>query len=224
MRLSRTFKIAIVIFLIFASAAFSWADNEKAQPNAAIGFGGSFGRYNIYTPSRGSDTLEWSNGYGIQGGFVFEQMFSNRIGIQSGLWYGESKIKVYDGKNAGDISLKTLSMPFYFVLSFNSQSVGFNFLGGFNFTRIVASDYNNNSIINEILLYVNENQIAMSGGFNIKFRITSFTDFFIGMLADFSLNKFINDTIKTDVTHLYNIRGTGGFMFRTNIFPISEKL
>ena len=73
----------------------------------------------------------------------------------------------------------------------------------------------------QVLDYINYNQVGAAGGLNFKFRISKFTDFFIGGISEFYFTNVMRED-ERDLAHVYNFRGITGFMFRTNIFPIFE--
>ena len=63
------------------------ADEAVTPPHISFGAAGSYNWYNGWQRRNGDMHMrnEFSSGYG--GGLVFEKMFNNILGINSGLWF-----------------------------------------------------------------------------------------------------------------------------------------
>ena len=224
------------LLIILASTLMAGAAEETPAPNASMGIMGTGGIGDVYTQSSGKH-MNWEKGPMYGGGFLFEKMLSNRFGVQSGLFYAEHHLSFTETdyssgtgqKVTYDLRSRGIGMPLYLVTSFNSTSVSLNFLAGFSLFHVLDSKLTFSRAgsrgTRDILIYVNENQAAISGGIMFKFRIWRFTDIFIGGIADFNLLNLLSDNARDDenVNYPYTFRGVAGIMLRTNIFPAREK-
>jgi hypothetical protein len=203
---------------------FSAAKGSVTDPNVSFGPAGSFGYFDIYTSGGGNDI---DSGILYGGGFIFEKMFSNRLGIHSGMQYQEVRLGFFNDDDEEDLFMRSYAVPLYLITSFNGTMFSLNLLTGFTFSHLVEVKFLKNPDTGDpeinLLQYMTQNQAALSAGLNLKFRIGRFTDFFIGSVGDFHITKMLNDRADSDNrNHFYNIRGITGVLFRTNLFPISE--
>jgi hypothetical protein len=219
-------KGLILLFYFFLNLpvwAFSAEPGRGNDPNVSFGIGGSFGYFNVYTKGGGGD---WDSGISYGGGFVFEKMFSNRLGIHSGMRYQEARFGFTDDDEEENIVMRSYAVPLYLITAANGRKFSLNVLTGFTFSHIGKVTLLENSDTGspdvDLLQYMEYNQVALSAGLNLKFRIGRFVDFFIGSIGDFHITKLLNENADGGQDHIYNIRGITGILFRTNLFPISE--
>lgn len=217
--------IILVYFCLNLSAqTFSAEPGSGNDPNVSFGFGGSFGYFDIYT--RGGEG-DWNSGFSYGGGFVFEKMFNNRLGIHSGMRYQEARLGFTDNGKEGKILMRSYAVPLYLITAFNGENFSLNMLTGFTFSHIgkatIQENSSNGTPEMNVLQYIKYNQAALSAGLSLKFKIGRFIDFFIGSIGDFHITKLLSETGNGENRdHIYNIRGITGILFRTNLFPISE--
>ncbi len=217
--------ILLISFLLNLPVwAFSAEKESINNPNVSFGLGGSFGFFDIYT--KGGDG-DWDSGISYGGGFIFEKMFGNRLGVHSGMLYREARFGFTDD-NEQKIVMRSYAVPLYLITSpVNRGNFSLNVLTGFTFSHLVQVKIQENSDTGEpeidVHQYMVSNQVALSAGLNLKFRIGRFVDFFIGSIGDFHITKFLSENDGGDQQdHIYNIRGITGVLFRTNLFPVSE--
>ena len=224
------------LIIILASPLTAGAAEESTAPNVSMGIMGTGGIGDVYTQSSGKH-MNWERGPMYGGGFLFEKMFSNSFGVQSGLFYAENLLSFTETdyssgtgeKVTYDLKSRGIGMPLYLVTSFNSTSVSLNLLAGFSLFHVLDSKLTfsgaGKSGTRDILIYVNENQVALSGGIMFKFRAWRFADLFIGGIADFNVLNLLSDNARDDETinYPYAFRGVAGIMLRTNIFPARER-
>jgi len=229
--------LLISIVIILSAPTLLPGAVEMPAPNVSMGLSGTLGRYDIYSQNNSSSSkMKWDTGPGYGGGLIFEKMFSNRFGVLSGLHYIDFRLSASEidsttgGKARYELRSRGLGMPLYLETSFSSPSVTLSFLAGFSFFHLFDSkitvDSGGATTRGNILIYINENQAALSGGIMIKFRVGAFTDLFVGGIAEYSLMNFFSDNARggdDEVNYLYNYRGIMGIMVRTNIFPILGK-
>ncbi len=226
---STAFILVFFCILILAVPGLPAVQESGEAPDASFGLGGSFGYFDIRTDGGGGD---WEPGMVYGGGFVFEKMFTNRLGIHSGMHYQEARFGFTDSNSDNNfeqnIHMRSYAVPLYLITSANGRKVSLNLLTGLTFSHILKATFLEDTGENipemSVLQYLEYNQVALSAGLNLKFRIGRFTDFFIGGIGDFHISKFVaekGDSDKED--HVYMIRGITGILFRTNLFPIADK-
>lgn len=209
------------------------SDDRYSSRNASFGFIGTFGAADIL--SIDSDVETDKPGITAGGGFVFEKMFSNHFGIHSGLLYRYMEFDITADVGMVDPleatwSFHTLSIPVLMILSANTENFSFNLLLGLTYVNIFQSEIENRSSViydmevQKALSYTNPHQVTVTGGINLKFRVTRFTDFFIGALADFHPTNLFRNGGSDDHLSIYSGRVMAGYMFRTDIFPIRSPL
>lgn len=217
------------------------ADDEPGpSPNVSFGLAGSYGWYNNWQ-RKGGDMImkhEFVPGYG--GGFVFEKMFNNILGIHSGLWFNQMNLVMkmkqritsltIDPMSLGytKMSMKgwTISFPLSLVTSLNASIFSFQIHAGIKYTHILKSEMtHNNPMLSiyrkkmDMMSLVYPSQFGFTLGFFFKFRTVSYVDIFFGGEAELYVTQLIKDN--SDVAHLFGLTVQAGVMFRTNIFPVS---
>jgi len=209
-------------------------DDRYSSRNVSFGFIGTFGAADIL--SIDSDVETDQPGLTGGGGFVLEKMFSNHFGIHSGLLYRYMEVDFTADVGMIDPleatwSFHTLSIPVLMIVSANTENFSFNLLLGLTYMNIFHSEIENRSSVlydmesQKALSYINPHQVTATGGINLKFRVTKFTDFFIGALADFHpTNLFRSGGGGDNHLSIYSGRIMAGYMFRTDVFPIRSGL
>src|SRR4030042_5061763 len=82
------FVIPISAWIIMISFSSSRADDEiEKPPNASFGAAGSVSGITAWERKKGEQHMRYNLTYGYGGGLVFEKMFNNLLGIQSGFWF-----------------------------------------------------------------------------------------------------------------------------------------
>ncbi len=194
-------------------------DEESSAPKASLGAGFTSGYYNLVTND--AEELSWEGGYGLGGGFVFEYMWTGVFGVHSGLWYIISYIDMKMGSDF-PITVKTRSeqivFPLYLITSYRQGRFGIGLLTGFNFMLVrkcefVSFPLNEDGRM-DVTEYIRYYQYGVAGGFEMKFGVTRFVDFFIGGLAEYYLQGFLKDVDQSSDC-LYDFRLMAGVLFRT---------
>jgi hypothetical protein len=240
-------KYSIISLVTAALFILSWAPPARADetteepPNVSFGIAGSFSGHGYWERKR-DDQHAWARlapGYG--GGFVFEKMFNNLIGIHTGLWFNRinsdirMKQRLTDLTNISIMNALpfklvgkgwSLSFPLSLLLSLNASVFSFNILGGIKYTHILESSLKpDNRMFTykrtfDLLPHMNQPQFGFSLGLHFKFRITRFTDLFFGCNGDLYVTDFMKD--RSGILLPYTLSVLSGVLFRTNIFPISD--
>jgi len=209
------------------------SDDRFSSRNVSFGFIGTFGAADIFSKDSGVETEE--PGPTVGGGFVFEKMFSNHFGIHSGLIYRYMEVDFTADVDMPDPleatwSFHTINIPVLLIASANTENFSFNLLFGLTYINIFQSEIENRSSFpfemesQKALSYINPHQVAVTGGINLKFRVTKFTDFFVGAIADFHPTNLFRSGGGNDHLSIYSGRVMAGYMFRTDIFPIPARL
>lgn len=241
---------SLLITLIVAASIIRPAraddDIDRKQPNAAFGFAGSAAEYSAWERKKGEMHTHYKFALGYGGGLIFEKMFNNTLGIQSGLWVNRIGIdmSLKQGVNPLNVSLASIlsslitikfnsniwsiGIPVSLVISVNASIFSFNILPGMKYSQIVESKFKFNRLMRFITLasnvdmmpYISNAQIAFTLGICFKFRVARFVDLFFGLGGELNVNELTkgNDSIAL----LFNVNANAGLMFRTNIFPIGN--
>jgi hypothetical protein len=207
--------------------------NSNTGRNYSFGFTGTAGLSDMLP--RDSDVETDNPGITAGGGLVFEKMFTNHLGLHSGLVYRyiENNIFVDDIVNPleAEWTFHTLTIPFLMILSANMDSFSINLLAGFSYINIFDSTIKNQSSIvydmdeQKALSVINPHQAAATAGINLKLKLTRFSDGFFGVIGDFHpTSLFRSDHGNNEYLHIYGGRIMTGVMFRTDLFPIPEKI
>lgn len=223
----------IILLLGVTLFASDLNDNNTQSRNISFGLTGTAG-FNGFL-SRGIDLDNNYIGFSAGGGLVFEKMFSNRLGLHSGLVYRymENDLMSEDPIEPLDLnwSFHTLTIPFLMILAASTDSFSFNLLAGFSYINIFDSSIRNRSFSpgnlesQNALSVINPHQVAVTAGINFKFKVSKFSDFFVGIIGDFNpTNLFRADHGENEYLHIYGARIMTGFMFRTDVFPIPKKI
>ncbi len=229
-------KFRLIITFLMLSVSLYASDINKDAPvnrNFSFGFTGTAGLSELF--SRDSDVETDNPGLTAGGGLVFEKMFTNNLGLHSGIIYRyiENDITAGDTLNPFEASwsFHTLTIPFLMIISANMENYSFNLLAGFSYINIFDSTIKNQSSLvydmdsQKALSVINPHQAAITAGINMKLQLTKFSDAFIGIIGDFHpTSLFRSDHKDNEDLHIYGGRIMTGIMFRTDIFPIPEKI
>lgn len=225
-------RACVTLALVAAMVMPLFSAQEPDIYNVSIGAAGSFGINSAYDFKK---SMTYSPGPVMGGGLIVEKMFTGTFGFHTGLWYDYSKFTIsFPAGNTMFSNLvfsHNLSMPLQLITSFNTQSFSFAFLTGFSITHNIYSRMypgdpamlptgSMSSVrVNE---YLNNTQFALAGGICLKFRITKFTDFFIGGNASWALNELFSMQ-KNDYSCMWALKSYSGISFRTDVFPIIKE-
>jgi hypothetical protein len=214
------------------------ADNEpESPPNASFGFAGSFSGYNAWERKKGDSHTRYDFAPGYGGGFIFEKMFNNLLGIHSGLWVNrfnlDMKIKNRFNPFSIDplafISTKlkisgwSITFPLCLITSINASFFSFNILSGIQYTHMVKSEMKlNNPLMSykrhlDLLPYLSQPQFGFNLGIMLKFRVAQFVDLFAGVMGELYVTELVKGN--SDFSLLFDLKALAGVMFRTNVFP-----
>ncbi|HOO73299.1 MAG TPA: porin family protein [Spirochaetota bacterium] len=224
----RTLIPTLVLSLSLFCVPLFAADEQKGDPNVSFGIGITGGISSVW--QRVGDT-KWNLGYCYGAGFIVEKMFSNRLGIHSGLWYLQSAVtmEMPDNEADSDAAMHLLTVPLYLIVAANRGIFSFNFLTGMDLTALVAcTTHTDTDLVNnktaDVKKYLTPYQFGLAMGMNFKFRVAKFIDLYIGVIGDFYLSSLDKDHGGSDYySHMYDARATMGVLFRTNIFPMPDK-
>jgi len=219
-----------------------WAENvPESQPNASFGIAGSFSYYNAWERKKGEDHSRYDFTPGFGGGFVFEKMFNNYLGIHYGLWVNRFNLEMKIKTSLKSLSIDPMaffytkitssgwavSFPICLITSLNASFFSFNILAGIKYTHIVETQMKiNNPIMSykrhiDVLPYFNQPQFGFNLGIVLKFRIARFVDIFAGGIGDLYVTELIKSG--NGMFLLFDLTATAGVMFRTNIFPMRNQ-
>jgi hypothetical protein len=221
-------SVLIILCLLIASIPAQAAKHSSGDPNVSFGPAITGGYTSIW--QRTGDN-QWDWGYCYGAGFIVEKMFTNRLGIHSGLWYLNSTTNMKPGKDAPDswAIMHSLTMPLYLIVAATKGAFTFNFLAGLDVGVIVDCTIHTNSDsfpnkTGEVKKYLSPYQFGLALGMNFKFRVAKYVDLFFGFIGDFYVTSLERKHEGRDsYGHIYDGRAMMGVLFRTNIFPMASK-
>ena len=223
MNIKKNILFFAIILLLFESYSLA---NTKTKPNVAFGVAGFGGVFNAVA-SEGSNEFKVGAGYG--GAIIVEAMFTNRLGIHSGIWFTEFNNKYYfQGvkKTWIDFLGRKLNLPIYLIVAFNKGIFTLNLLTGINVGYIFQSKLSQDDPILghdqiDVIEDIGHYQVGLGFGLNFKFHLMQFSDIFFGITSEFYFTDLILERDGPDTyDHIYNAKFIVGFLFRTNLYPM----
>ncbi|TAL29609.1 MAG: hypothetical protein EPN93_21205 [Spirochaetes bacterium] len=221
MRLRRlTIPILTAGLLIGAAAlpAFAEVSGQGNVPRIGFGLGGGYGWHDLQNAS--------SNGAGkptgseqFTGGFVFEGMISEHMGLQGSLWYfhEEMKFPSMEGTKVRDYSTG-FTIPMLAIFPFHAWRFTFGFLAGIEFFLMTSNRYSisggGKTESFDALKFINYQQLAIAAGIDIRIAVFRFVDFFVSGTGEYFMTTFSNDP-SGGADRLYGYVIRTGVMFRT---------
>ena len=223
-------KAIILLFICAALYLPSAVMADEPQPDSNVSFGFVLtGGYTSIWQRIGSEN-DWGWGYLAGGGFVFEKMFTNRLGIHTGLSYIYSMTNLDPGDDIhAQATMHSLMAPLYLIVSANRGIFSFNFLTGLDILVITDCSMHGDSdmLPNKtaaVTQYLCPAQFGLAAGFNFKFRVAHYVDYYFGFIGDFYVSSLERRHEGYDsYGHIYDGRLMTGVLFRTNLFPMPEK-
>lgn len=232
---------AFSAFMCVSLHVFAQQEDEGRGPNASFGVAGSLSFHNGWQFNSGYifSRTRFTPGYG--GGFIFEKMFNNYLGIQSGLRANYYCLKMtlkpritsfsLDDLSSFPIPLKldgwSISVPLSLLTSINISFFSLNLLAGITYTHIIVSSFTSgNPLVTlwrtlDLLPFISQPQFAFTAGLLLRFRVARFVDIFVGGGGELYVTSLSSSY--DGLMRLYSLGATAGVMFRTNIFPAPKK-
>lgn len=218
---------AIVAMLFLLPSAGSAADGGNG-PMITMGIIAMAGSHSIDTNNSGLDS---ETGFILGGGLLLEKMMSRHFGISTGVQYRYFKndSEITDTETTPAVTtgvhweFNAISVPFHIVTSIQGTSSSLNILIGTTYTHIYDSTLTTSESPTGInsdntKSFLNPNQFAISGGLLFRFLVTEYTDFFMGVMAEYYPTDLLDINDNEDRLHLVNYSFNTGYMFRTDIF------
>ncbi len=218
------FAAALTLTLIM-TAAPSHASEGASTVNGAFGFAFHGGISGVRTS--GSTGLTGGKaGYG--GGLIFETMFSNHLGIHSGVEISYFEMSGSSTK-PGElfyfrVYTTVMEIPFCLITSVNTGIGSFVFLTGVTFAHTLHSRFNTSnpdvaSTSGDLLPFLNGSHLGGTAGLLFKIQTSDYSDFYTGITATYYFTDLM-EKMDGSIANLYNYRAVVGFLYRTDVFPI----
>lgn len=224
-------RIYLTLFIILAiTPAFAEetgvTDKTGGSPvyDAAFGFSGNFGMSNALI-RRGN--FGWAKDTSYGGAFIFDKIFTSRIGLRSGLQYQETngllKFPASMGGMSATSNMKEIRVPLLLRTSMNGKKVSLHLLSGITYSQVIRCTLDTDAVVPvqkaDVLKDIGYPQVYATGGLLLAFRFNwHYTEMFMGVMGDFGLTDFFTEN-DNDIAHLYGYYGTFGMMFYTDLFP-----
>jgi hypothetical protein len=204
------------------------SEKKVEEPNISFGLVGTFGTQFpvvLYGP------IKFEPGISYGGGFVLEKMFTSRIGIHTGIYFTESispfTMNFFSNPDSSIMRMGSITIPVYFIGSFNKSFFSLQMLAGVTLTQILYSITSPNPPLatgnasSEAVYQLSQFMAGPGVGLNFKFRGSKYFDLYFGFISTFYFQNFLPRSPDTYV-FFYDVKLTAGFMFRTNLFPKPE--
>ncbi len=231
--------LLVVSFILAAPAALKAKGDDTTVYNAGFGFAATASMNQAVEIRDSKSFRSFGTGGSYGGGFVFEKMFTNYVGIQSGMYIQSYELPVRFKFYAGipDIPVRVstilravnISIPMTVLFSVNVSFFSVNFAAGVRVCYMVDPTFTNKNINvpnyhNRIssLPAIHNFMFGLTGGVYFRFRMTENVDAFFGPDANIYLTETFKDD--KDLTSLYQLSLTAGFMFRTDVFPMKSEM
>ncbi len=222
-------KIPILVILLCILSSFPAFAQEKTAENPGITMGitGIFGTSTIDT---NGNELDQEPGYLAGGGFIFQKSLNGFFSIGSGLEYRyfNFKFTAVDDTSSTKFDAKwtfqSIAVPFHLITTIKGPSSSLDIHAGATCSYIFSSKMTTNDTLpsgmksDDIMRFTNAGQIAASGGLIFRFKVTEFTDFFMGVMGEYYFTDLLTNPKDGESFHLLNYTFNTGYLFRTDIF------
>lgn len=225
--------------VLVTASALRAADAGTPRPHIAAGAAATASVYHVWEVKRGSEYHRFDFGPGYGGGFVFEKMYTNLLGIQTALLADYSSIEMKLGGTLGSgpylwvraikftVNSWRLDLPFTLVLSFNTARLfSFNILAGIRFgilidPRIRAVNFvmATNSLPGVPTLM--QFTISATAGLGCRFHVSEHVDVFATVMGSLAATEFFRGG--SDRSHLFSANLMTGVLYRTDLFPMTSQ-
>jgi len=231
-KLMKKFPVLLIslLFISFLTAASAEEKKDTNGPRLSVGIIGMFGTSSILIDH--DDDAEVDPGYIAGGGIQLEKSLSNYFALGSGAQYRYFKndIEMVDESTLEEFKAKwtfhAISLPFHLITSIKGPKSSLNVYTGLTYTHIFSSKMSTDDTLtsgiknDDAMKFINSTQVGVSGGLIFKFMVTEYTDFFMGIMAEYYPTDLIKNSGDGDAIHLLNYSFNTGYMFRTNMFNL----
>ena len=215
-------KIKLTIYSDDAKKDNFIPEKKEVEPNISFGLVGTFGTQFpvvLYGP------IKFDPGISYGGGFIIEKMFNSRVGIHTGLYFTQSHttltMNYFSTSKSEMMRAGSISMPVYFIGSFNKSFFSLQMLVGVTLTQflyVITTPIPGGNASAEALKDISQFMAGPGVGLNFKFRVAKYFDLNFGFITTFYFQNFLPHSPDT-YSFFYDAKATAGFMFRTNLFP-----
>lgn len=218
--------LAILLFLLSVSISASAEEKTGKGPGITMGVTGMFG---TSTMDAEMSDVDPEAGYIAGGGILLEKSIARYLSVGSGVQYRYFK---NDFTMTDETTLKSvdvtwtfqgISVPFHFIATVRGPASSVDLHAGITYTYIYSSKMATNDTMtsgmerDDVMRFTNASQVAASGGVIFRFMVTEYTDFFMGVMAEYYFTDLISDSSGKNM-HLLNYSFNTGYMFRTDFF------
>lgn len=219
---------AVLILILFLTASVSaFAEDENVNgPGISIGITGMFGT-NTLDSNKPND--DFDPGYIVGGGIMLQKRLAKYLSAGTGVEYRYFKVDFSMTDEATSLDydatwkFKGISAPFHFIATIKGPASSLDLHAGITYTYIYSSEMSTNASLSSgmtndnAMRFTNSSQIAASGGLILRFMVTTYSDFFMGVMSEY----YFTDLLKVhddDNLRLVNYSFNAGYLFRTDLF------
>jgi len=217
---------ALIILLAAVLLASPLAARDSEAPNASFGFAFQVGMFDV---NQRTGSGAWENTLGYGGRLIVEYMFTDILGIHSGIGftYNELSYRNFISDKPSYIRIYSVSMeiPLCLVTAINTGPCTIEFLTGLSFAQTLSlrghmkgtdSSGTYVNLTGNLLPYINSSNLGATAGVQFRFPISSSTDVFIGGIATYFFTDLFSD-MNGQIANAYDLRASAGILFRTGL-------
>ena len=217
--------LTLILFLFISVSVFAEGENGNG-PGISIGITGLFGTNTLDSNEPGDD---FDPGYIIGGGITLQKRLAKYLSAGTGVEYRYFKVDFSMTEEATGLDydatwkFKGISAPFHFIATLKGPASSLDIHAGITYTYIYSSEMSTNATLasgmtsDNAMRFTNSSQVAASGGLILRFMVTTYSDFFMGVMTEY----YFTDLLKVhdkDKLHLVNYTFNTGYLFRTDLF------
>ncbi len=199
---------------------------KTAPANISVGIVSKGGVYKYHFHNRDDIEIKSPGGKHLGGGLVLQKMFSNHIGLDSGLIYDYRRVTFLLKGSPQEYKWteQSLTIPFRLITSLNAGVLSLNMLMGVKYSNTFRSTFKGGGHDSKSLMpKIDANQLALSLGLHFKFRVGKYHDIFLGIEGNGNLTSSLQkEGFLKHSMHYYDSNLVMGYLMRTNFFPIPK--
>jgi len=218
--------LLFLLFLCFSTSAFAEENNDDNK-GISIGISGLFGTNTLDTSNV---VEEYEPGFIAGGGITLQKILAKYMSAGTGLEYRyfEFEFNYFDNDTSAEIDavweFQAISVPFHLIATIKGPSSSLDLHAGMTYTYIFSSemvtkdDLSSGIKTDDVMRFTSPSQIAVSGGVILRFAVTTYSDFFMGIMTEYYFTDLLNLSHDNEKIHLLNYSFNTGYMLRTDLF------
>jgi len=219
--------LLLLLFLLYFPLSVFAEDKNDHYQGISIGITGLFGTNTIDTSNV---VEEYEPGFIAGGGITLQKTLAKYLSAGTGLEYRyfEFEFNYYDNDSAFEIDaaweFQAISLPLHLIATIKGPSSSLDLHAGMTYTYIFSSEMVTKDDLpsgikkDDVMRFTSPSQIAVSGGVIFRFAVTTYSDLFMGIMAEYYFTDLLNISHDDEKIHLLNYSFNTGYMIRTDLF------